>query len=260
MTDTVAGYPDRKWDHVTWEQVFSSIDYLMCRVPAQSEELSSTKANYDPDMARNIIELFYERMRDDQPFDYHVLYYFMKHVFTEMVENKVSAEQAFGLERVKGQSNHQDTEQRDIQIAAEVALLLIVKKKSPQDNLRSVADINFIIYTLHGVSKSVKERVCKSFSSLTGLLPPSSLKPLVSKELSACADLALLAKSPGQNIQDLFEKQKALASSVAQTYGMPLKRFEDVSSHLSGLYSCSEDALKILASDEAIALSKNEKT
>lgn len=252
MIKTVVGLPGRKWDDLTWEQVYNNIEYLMWRDPAQSEKQSSTKANHDPEMARNIIELFYERMRDDQPFDDHVLYHFMKHVFTDMVENKLSADQALGLTRAKSQSNRKNTEQRDMQITAEVTLLLMIAKESPQKNLKTTGDIYHIISTLHGASKAVIERARNSFSSFIELLPASTLKSFVSKELSSCADFAYLAKPSEYEIKDLLEKQKDLAISVATTHEIPLHHFKWAFGHLSELYSCSEAALKILVSDEVL--------
>ncbi|MFQ2510266.1 hypothetical protein ACK31D_00005 [Aeromonas caviae] len=45
----------RKWDHITPEELDTKIEYLKC--------------NFDPDLTMQVIEIFNERMQDDEHVD-----------------------------------------------------------------------------------------------------------------------------------------------------------------------------------------------
>ncbi len=97
----------RKWDNVTYDQLSNIIEIL--------------KHHFDPALSHKVIELFHERMQDDEHIDPEVLYALMKHVFALIMEGK-SADQAFGLKGIKGKHNRPDNSSRDVRAAAIVAL------------------------------------------------------------------------------------------------------------------------------------------
>ncbi|MFD2407758.1 hypothetical protein ACFSVK_21725 [Azorhizophilus paspali] len=84
-----------KWDDIT-------ADGLMGAVYA-------AKGKYDPELSRNVIEAFHERMeREGDGFylskDVEALCVLMKHVFAQILEGR-TADQAFGLKPIKGNTN-----------------------------------------------------------------------------------------------------------------------------------------------------------
>lgn len=99
----------RKWDNVTRGELLTNIEYL--------------KDHFDPDLARKVIELFHERMRDDEYVDPDLLYAFMKPVFALIMEGR-SVDQAFGLKLIKGKFEREDNYMRDLSAAAVVVLLM----------------------------------------------------------------------------------------------------------------------------------------
>lgn len=82
----------RKWDDVTSEELLTIMEYL--------------KFNFDPELSRKVIELFHERMQDDEHVDMDVLYALMKHVFAQIIDWN-SADQAFGIKAIKGNTPEQ---------------------------------------------------------------------------------------------------------------------------------------------------------
>ena len=80
----------RKWDEVTSDGLLTIIEYL--------------KHNFDAELSRKVIELFHERMQDDEHVDLDVLYVLMKHVFAQIMDGR-TADQAFGLKCIKGKYN-----------------------------------------------------------------------------------------------------------------------------------------------------------
>lgn len=99
----------RKWDNVTRGELLTNIEYL--------------KDHFDPDLARKVIELFHERMRDDEYVDPDLLYAFMKPVFALIMEDR-NADQAFGLKAMRGKYEREDSYTRDLSAAAIVVLLM----------------------------------------------------------------------------------------------------------------------------------------
>lgn len=97
----------RKWDDVTPEQLSNIIEAI--------------KYIYDPELSFRVIELFHERMQDDEHIDSWTLYSFMKHVFAQIMEGR-SADQAFGLKPIKGKYRRPDNTSRDLRATAMVIL------------------------------------------------------------------------------------------------------------------------------------------
>ncbi|MFC0708096.1 hypothetical protein [Azorhizophilus paspali] len=101
-----------KWDDIT-------ADGLMGAVYA-------AKGKYDPELSRNVIEAFHERMeREGDGFylskDVEALCVLMKHVFAQILEGR-TADQAFGLKPIKGKHERPSTMDRDMAAAAIVVL------------------------------------------------------------------------------------------------------------------------------------------
>lgn len=142
----------RKWDDVTYDQLFNTIEIL--------------KHHFDPALSRNVIELFHERMQDDEHVDPDVLYALMKHVFALIMEGK-SADQAFGLKRTKGGYKREDTYERDLHAAAIVVLNLRKGFKW----LDAVADAAVHL----SISESTVKRACADFREGLDYLPDDIL-------------------------------------------------------------------------------------
>lgn len=113
----------RKWDDVSTDELLSYISYL--------------KQNYDPELSRNVIELFHERMRDGVSYDQEALHIFIKHAFARIMgepeddedededkkKKNESADQAFGLKPPpRGKHARPNTVFRDMSAAAIVIL------------------------------------------------------------------------------------------------------------------------------------------
>lgn len=79
---------------------------------------------HDPVAARNLIECFHERMRDDQTYDERVLLEYVHHAFTKIVKENWTADQAFGLKLRRGHYERDDHLERDIQATGYVILLM----------------------------------------------------------------------------------------------------------------------------------------
>ena len=145
----------RKWDNVTPEGLLNIIESL--------------KHHFDADLSYKVIELFHERMQDDEHVDSGALYALMKHVFAHIMDGK-SAAQAFGLKRIKGKYNRPDTYERDIQAAAMVVLNL--RKGSKW--LAAVADASVHL----DISESTVKRALDDFSEGFEWLPDDILKQI----------------------------------------------------------------------------------
>ena len=124
------------------------------------------KHHFDPALSRNVIELFHERMQDDEHVDPDVLYALMKHVFALIMEGK-SADQAFGLKRTKGGYKREDTYERDLHAAAIVVLNLRKGFKW----LDAVADAAVHL----SISESTVKRACADFREGLDYLPDDIL-------------------------------------------------------------------------------------
>ncbi|MCY9821599.1 MULTISPECIES: hypothetical protein [Aeromonas] len=94
--------PARKWDDVTPQGLDTIIEYLKC--------------NHNPEMARQVIELFHERMRDGEHVDYEALSILTMNAFSKIVGG-MSADEAFGLKAGKGKYDRADTLERDVRAA-----------------------------------------------------------------------------------------------------------------------------------------------
>jgi hypothetical protein len=92
----------RKWDHITPEELDTKIEYLKC--------------NFDPDLTMQVIEIFNERMQDDEHVDTGALTKLIKPVFEQIMAGK-NADQAFGLKVSKGKYPREDTFERDVRAA-----------------------------------------------------------------------------------------------------------------------------------------------
>ncbi|MCQ4285940.1 hypothetical protein NA647_00620 [Pseudomonas stutzeri] len=142
----------RKWDNVTSDQLLTTIDIL--------------KHHFDPALSRKVIELFHERMQDDEHVDPDALYALMKHVFALIMEGK-NADQAFGLTRTRGGYKREDTYERDLHAAAIVVLNL--RKGSKW--LDAVADAAVQL----NISESTVKRACDDFREGLEYLPDDVL-------------------------------------------------------------------------------------
>lgn len=147
----------RKWDDVTHGGLLTIIEYLKC--------------NFDPELSRKVIELFHERMQDDEYVDPDVLYALMKHVFARIMEGQ-STDQAFGLKRIKGKYSRIDTYERDMHAAAIVVLNLRKGCKW----LDAVADASETL----NISESTVKRACDDFREGFELLPDDVLMQMTS--------------------------------------------------------------------------------
>lgn len=99
----------RKWDEVTSGELMTNIEYLQC--------------HHDPVLARNVIELFHERMEDGEHINMDALYLLSRYAFAKIIEGK-TADQAFGLKLARGQYERPDTDERDMAAAALITLLM----------------------------------------------------------------------------------------------------------------------------------------
>lgn len=142
----------RKWDEVTSDGLLTIIEYL--------------KHNFDAELSRKVIELFHERMQDDEHVDLDVLYVLMKHVFAQIMDGR-TADQAFGLKRIKGKYNRTDTYERDMHAAAIVVLNL----RNGSKWLNAVADASETL----NISESSVKRACDDFCEGFELLPDDVL-------------------------------------------------------------------------------------
>lgn len=156
----------RKWDDVTPEELLAYIEYL--------------KHHFDPEIARNVIELFHERMQDDEHIDHDVLCYLMKHVFAQIMEGR-SADQAFGLKPKRGDDKRKDTFDRDMAIATSFALKVRGiddnKKKTTSDKAKGGHWEGAIIDTAEKfeVSESTVQRAYERFREALDLLDDDTL-------------------------------------------------------------------------------------
>lgn len=166
----------RKWDAVTQGELFSIIENL--------------KQAYDPDLARKVIELFLERMRDGEHIDHDVLAYWMEHVFAQIIAGK-SADQAFGLKPVRGADKQKDTEDRDMLAVAIFVLHMrhgIQWRNLSRDSTNN-APIDPILQTSKGkweealadaavsleISESTVQRACSQYLNVLEMLSDGSL-------------------------------------------------------------------------------------
>lgn len=144
----------RKWDDVTTGELLAVIEYL--------------KHNFDPALSRKVIELFHERMQDDEYVDHDVLHYLMKHVFAQIMAG-MSADQAFGLNAKRGDDKRKDTFDRDIAIAA--TFILNIRKEGV-----SWEDARIDTAQSFGVSESTVTRAHDKFSAGLELIQEEALK------------------------------------------------------------------------------------
>ena len=142
----------RKWDDVTPKELLTIIEYL--------------KHHFDPDLSRKVIELFHERMRDDEQVDPVLLHELMRHVFTKIMEGS-SADQAFGLTCKQGGYEREDTYERNIHATA----IVILNLRKGSKWLDAVADAAVHL----SISESSVKRACDEFREEFELLPSDVL-------------------------------------------------------------------------------------
>ncbi len=157
---------ERKWDEVTPEGLYNIIEYLKC--------------NFDPELSRKVIELFHERMRDDIEFDPVLLHSLMKHVFAQIMgegkgKKAKNADQAFGLEAVKGGYERPDTTSRDI-CAAAIVILQMRKDITWESAVTDAAE-------QMSIGDRIVQRAYKTHKDGYEWMPDNILKLLVSNSL-----------------------------------------------------------------------------
>lgn len=150
----------RKWDDVTPEGLITIIEYLKC--------------TYDPELSLKVIELFHERMRDDEPIHLDVLQVLMKHVFAQIIDGK-SADQAFGLKPIKGKYNRPDNTSRNMRAAA-IVILQIRKGINWEDAVTDAAGHM-------AISDRTVERAYETYKEPFELLPDAPLMQMVGGSL-----------------------------------------------------------------------------
>jgi len=146
----------RKWDEVTPEGLYNIIQYL--------------KSNFDPELAKKVIELFHERMRDEIDFDPALLHSLMQHVFAQILEGH-SADQAFGLKAIKGKYNRPNNEERDMRAACIV--ILQIRNGTSWENAVTDAAEHLLI------SDQTVARAYKTYRYVLDMLPSEHLESLV---------------------------------------------------------------------------------
>jgi hypothetical protein len=150
----------RKWDNVTPEGLLNIIESL--------------KHNFDADLSYKVIELFHERMQDDEHIDSGALYALMKHVFAQIIEGQ-SADQAFGLKVIRGKYNRPDNTSRDI-CAAAIVVLQMRKGVSWEDAVTDAAGHM-------AISDRSVERAYDAYKTSFELLPNDPLMLMVGESL-----------------------------------------------------------------------------
>lgn len=153
----------------SWQDVAGSIEVLMVsRDPHFEQEGSRKRANYLPELARELICFFYEQLKGDEHIEHEILCAYLKYILIDYVEHGYSLDQAFGLEQSKCDSNVKDTTERDIQIAAKVAFLRKACGYTYEVAVEMVAEE----YSLSETTIRTQVRKYSDF----GHLPPSVLK------------------------------------------------------------------------------------
>ena len=150
----------RKWDNVTSDQLLNIIETL--------------KHHFDPVLSHKVIELFHERMQDDEHVDPDALYALMRHVFSLIMDGR-SADQAFGLKAIKGKYNRPDNTSRDIRAAAIVALQMR-KGVNWEDAVTDAAEQMTI-------SDRSVERACETYKVGFEWLPDETLMQIAGDSL-----------------------------------------------------------------------------
>lgn len=150
----------RKWDDVTPEGLDTIIEYLKC--------------NFEPELSRKVIELFYERMQDDEHVDMGALYVLMKHVFAQIMAGR-SADQAFGLKAIKGKYNRPDNTSRDVRAVAMVVLQM--RKGVTWEDAVTDAAVHM------GIGDRTVERACETYREGLEWLLDETLMQLAGESL-----------------------------------------------------------------------------
>lgn len=147
--------PARKWDDVTPQGLDTIIEYLKC--------------NHNPEMARQVIELFHERMRDGEHVDYEALSMLTMNAFSKIVGG-MSADEAFGLKAGKGKYDRADTLERDVR-AATLVVWHMRQGATWEDAVTDTAE--------HiGLNHRIVERAYKDYRAGVEFLPNEQLDRL----------------------------------------------------------------------------------
>lgn len=85
--------------------------------------LSQVKHSFEPELARDLIEYFHEKIKYGRPFVKEQLINFVEMAFSRMIDSECNADQAFGLEPEKGKYARPDTTDRDVDCAAFMMVL-----------------------------------------------------------------------------------------------------------------------------------------
>ena len=86
--------------------------------------LNAVVHGHDPAAARNLIEYFYRRISVGQPYNQHILVEYLHYAFGKIINDKVTADQAFGFKLTRGKYERDDTSERDVFAAAYMTLLM----------------------------------------------------------------------------------------------------------------------------------------
>lgn len=151
----------RKWDDVTPEELDTKIEYL--------------KVNYDPELSHKVLELFHERMQDDEHVDMGALYKLMKHVLALIIVEGRSADQAFGLKAIKGKYARPDTMSRDLRATA-IVVMQMRKGATKEDAVTDAAEHM-------GINDRTIERACEAYQVGLTWLPDEALIQLAGGSL-----------------------------------------------------------------------------
>lgn len=86
--------------------------------------LAAAKLGSDPVAARTLIEYFYQRIHSGERYNERVLLEYLDHAFGKIIEDKQSADHAFGFKLPRGKYKREDNTERDVKAAAYIVLLM----------------------------------------------------------------------------------------------------------------------------------------
>ena len=141
--------------------------------------LAAVKHDFDPVAARTLIEYFYERIHNNDPYNEKVLLEFLDHAFGKIIKENRSLDIAFGFKLGRGKYRREDTTSvRDIRAAAHMELIMR-KKQSLSYAKTAAANRLFPDVTGKGKGEKVVEMAYGRYRNVLSAIPRKLLEAML---------------------------------------------------------------------------------
>lgn len=140
--------------------------------------LAAVMHGFDPVAAHNLVRYFHDCLQDGRPYNEQILLDYVYHAFGKIINEKVSADHAFGFKQSRGKYQREDATERDV-VAAALVMLHMRNKKSYLEAKGDSANALFP----DGEGEKAVEAAYSQYKSVLQYMSTEALKELTDKSL-----------------------------------------------------------------------------